>query len=40
MNFRSNLIVPFSGQQAAVLKDPVVAVNRVVWSPDGSLFGM
>ncbi|KAG9450199.1 hypothetical protein H6P81_010164 [Aristolochia fimbriata] len=26
--------------QAALLKDPVVSVNRVVWSPDGSLFGV
>ncbi|XP_068638722.1 topless-related protein 1-like [Aristolochia californica] len=26
--------------QAALLKDPVVSVNRVMWSPDGSLFGV
>uniref|UniRef100_A0A0C9RTU1 TSA: Wollemia nobilis Ref_Wollemi_Transcript_13459_4557 transcribed RNA sequence n=1 Tax=Wollemia nobilis TaxID=56998 RepID=A0A0C9RTU1_9CONI len=26
--------------QAAVVKDPVVSVNRVVWSPDGALFGV
>ena len=36
----TNLTVPFSGQQAAIVKDPGVSVNRVVWSPDGSLFGM
>lgn len=29
-----------ASMQAAVLKDPVVSVNRVVWSPDGSLFGV
>ncbi|XP_071694247.1 protein TOPLESS-like [Rutidosis leptorrhynchoides] len=26
--------------QAALVKDPGVSVNRVVWSPDGSLFGV
>ncbi|KAM7480314.1 hypothetical protein LguiA_028527 [Lonicera macranthoides] len=26
--------------QAALAKDPVVSVNRVIWSPDGSLFGV
>ncbi|XP_010539522.1 PREDICTED: protein TOPLESS-like [Tarenaya hassleriana] len=26
--------------QAALVKDPAVSVNRVVWSPDGSLFGV
>ncbi|KAK9677244.1 hypothetical protein RND81_11G130300 [Saponaria officinalis] len=26
--------------QAALVKDPVVSVNRVIWSPDGSLFGV
>ena len=36
----TNLIVPFSGQQVAVIKDPSVSVNRVVWSPNGSLFGI
>ena len=25
--------------QAALVKEPVVSVNRVIWSPDGSLFG-
>lgn len=25
--------------QAALVKDPGVSVNRVIWSPDGSLFG-
>ena len=36
----TNLVVPFSGQQAGIIKDPGVSVNRVVWSPYGSLFGM
>ena len=27
------------GIQAALVKDPGVSVNRVIWSPDGSLFG-
>ncbi|KAF3569742.1 hypothetical protein F2Q69_00063302, partial [Brassica cretica] len=26
--------------QAALVKEPVVSVNRVIWSPDGSLFGV
>ncbi|KAL8117382.1 protein TOPLESS-like [Apium graveolens] len=26
--------------QAAIVKDPGVSVNRVIWSPDGSLFGI
>ncbi|XP_024935003.2 protein TOPLESS isoform X1 [Ziziphus jujuba] len=26
--------------QTALLKDPAVSVNRVIWSPDGSLFGV
>ncbi|MFS7940504.1 putative transcription factor WD40-like family [Helianthus anomalus] len=26
--------------QAALVKDPGVSVNRVIWSPDGSLFGV
>ncbi|CAI9113928.1 OLC1v1014633C2 [Oldenlandia corymbosa var. corymbosa] len=26
--------------QAALVKDPHVSVNRVIWSPDGSLFGV
>lgn len=26
--------------QAALVKDPGVSVNRIIWSPDGSLFGM
>ncbi|OVA19348.1 WD40 repeat [Macleaya cordata] len=26
--------------QAALVKDPGVAVNRIIWSPDGSLFGV
>ncbi|KAG9150918.1 hypothetical protein Leryth_003045 [Lithospermum erythrorhizon] len=26
--------------QTALVKDPGVAVNRVIWSPDGSLFGI
>lgn len=26
--------------QAALVKDPAVSVNRVIWSPDGSLFGV
>lgn len=26
--------------QAALAKDPGVSVNRIIWSPDGSLFGM
>ncbi|KAH9313101.1 hypothetical protein KI387_028136 [Taxus chinensis] len=26
--------------QTAVVKDPAVSVNRVVWSPDGALFGV
>ena len=25
--------------QAALIKDPSVSVNRIIWSPDGSLFG-
>lgn len=25
--------------QASLVKDPGVSVNRVIWSPDGSLFG-
>jgi hypothetical protein len=25
--------------QTALVKDPGVSVNRVIWSPDGSLFG-
>ncbi|KAF8389153.1 hypothetical protein HHK36_025846 [Tetracentron sinense] len=25
--------------QAALVKDPSVSVNRIIWSPDGSLFG-
>jgi hypothetical protein len=25
--------------QAALVKDPGVSVNRVIWSPDGNLFG-
>ena len=31
--------VTFNRIQAALVKDPVVSVNRVIWSPDGSLFG-
>lgn len=27
------------GIQSALVKDPGVSVNRVIWSPDGSLFG-
>ncbi|CAN1761622.1 Protein TOPLESS [Linum perenne] len=26
--------------QAALVKDPAVSVNRVIWSPDGNLFGV
>ncbi|XP_047970811.1 protein TOPLESS-like isoform X2 [Salvia hispanica] len=26
--------------QAGLVKDPAVSVNRVIWSPDGSLFGV
>lgn len=26
--------------QSALVKDPSVAVNRIIWSPDGSLFGV
>ncbi|EPS69099.1 hypothetical protein M569_05666, partial [Genlisea aurea] len=26
--------------QASLVKDPAVSVNRVIWSPDGSLFGI
>ncbi|KAI8529420.1 hypothetical protein RHMOL_Rhmol12G0223700 [Rhododendron molle] len=26
--------------QAALVKDPGVSVNRIIWSPDGSLFGV
>ncbi|XP_057736659.1 protein TPR3-like [Arachis stenosperma] len=26
--------------QAALVKDPGVSVNRVIWSPDGALFGV
>ncbi|AAF27128.1 unknown protein; 52184-57536 [Arabidopsis thaliana] len=26
--------------EAALVKEPVVSVNRVIWSPDGSLFGV
>ncbi|KAJ3677253.1 hypothetical protein LUZ60_002977 [Juncus effusus] len=26
--------------QSALVKDPAVSVNRVIWSPDGSLFGV
>ncbi|XP_022632530.1 protein TPR3-like isoform X6 [Vigna radiata var. radiata] len=26
--------------QAAFIKDPGVSVNRVIWSPDGALFGV
>ncbi|KAJ0468412.1 putative transcription factor WD40-like family [Helianthus annuus] len=26
--------------QAALVKDPAISVNRVIWSPDGSLFGV
>ncbi|KAE9588003.1 putative transcription factor WD40-like family [Lupinus albus] len=26
--------------QAALVKDPCVSVNRVIWSPDGALFGV
>jgi len=25
--------------QTALIKDPGVSVNRIIWSPDGSLFG-
>ena len=25
--------------QSALVKDPAVSVNRVIWSPDGNLFG-
>lgn len=25
--------------QGSLVKDPAVSVNRVIWSPDGSLFG-
>ena len=25
--------------QASLVKDPSISVNRVIWSPDGSLFG-
>lgn len=28
-----------SQAQAALVKDPGVSVNRIIWSPDGSLFG-
>lgn len=27
------------GIQAALVKDPGVSVNRIIWSPDGTLFG-
>ena len=26
--------------QEALAKEPTVSVNRVIWSPDGSLFGV
>ncbi|CAL9050611.1 unnamed protein product [Musa banksii] len=26
--------------QASLVKDPAVSVNRIIWSPDGSLFGV
>eukprot|EP00262_Sarcandra_glabra_P008603 TRINITY_DN2218_c0_g1_i5.p1 TRINITY_DN2218_c0_g1~~TRINITY_DN2218_c0_g1_i5.p1 ORF type:complete len:1138 (+),score=249.84 TRINITY_DN2218_c0_g1_i5:76-3489(+) len=26
--------------QASLVKDPLVSVNRIIWSPDGSLFGV
>eukprot|EP00262_Sarcandra_glabra_P008600 TRINITY_DN2218_c0_g1_i2.p1 TRINITY_DN2218_c0_g1~~TRINITY_DN2218_c0_g1_i2.p1 ORF type:complete len:1146 (+),score=237.13 TRINITY_DN2218_c0_g1_i2:86-3439(+) len=26
--------------QAALVKDPTVSVNRIIWSPDGTLFGV
>ncbi|ONL96154.1 topless-related2 [Zea mays] len=26
--------------QAALVKDPAVSVNRIIWSPDGTLFGV
>ncbi|KAL1343646.1 protein TPR3-like isoform X2 [Arachis hypogaea] len=26
--------------QAALVKDPGVSINRVIWSPDGALFGV
>jgi hypothetical protein len=26
-------------QQASLVKDPAVSVNRIIWSPDGTLFG-
>ncbi|PKI48466.1 protein TOPLESS-like isoform X2 [Punica granatum] len=26
--------------QAALVKDPSISVNRIIWSPDGSLFGV
>ncbi|XP_072978212.1 protein TPR3-like [Typha angustifolia] len=26
--------------QSALVKDPAVSVNRIIWSPDGSLFGV
>ncbi|ONL94264.1 Topless-related protein 2 [Zea mays] len=26
--------------QASLVKDPVVTVNRIIWSPDGTLFGV
>ncbi|XP_074563164.1 protein TPR3-like [Curcuma longa] len=26
--------------QASLVKDPAVSVNRIIWSPDGSLFGI
>ena len=25
--------------QASLVKDPAVSVNRIIWNPDGSLFG-
>lgn len=34
-----SLKLSFDGIQASLVKDPGVSVNRVIWSPDGTLFG-
>lgn len=36
---KSHIGADSNGNQAALAKDPVVSVNRIIWGPDGTLFG-
>lgn len=35
----SHIVIDPGQIQASIIKDPCVSVKRILWSPDGSLFG-